>query len=127
MEVIDRTATIVDAIRMTILTVARGAGLAIVPEVDVLTPYHSLVSGAKLTPDQTILVIGAGGLGLNTIQIAKHVTASRPPWRLELTTLAGLKISTRSSRNTTSFSIPLLISQEVSRWTWWGVPRGPTT
>ena len=39
----------------------------------VLTPYHSLVSCAKLTPDQTILVIGAGGLGLNAIQISKHV------------------------------------------------------
>ena len=39
----------------------------------VLTPYHSLVSGTKLTPDQMILVIGAGGLGLNTIQIVKHI------------------------------------------------------
>ena len=39
----------------------------------VLTPYHSLVSCAKLTPDQTILIIGAGGLGLNAIQIAKNV------------------------------------------------------
>jgi propanol-preferring alcohol dehydrogenase len=39
----------------------------------VLTPYHSLVSSAKLTSDQTVLIIGAGGLGLNAIQIAKYV------------------------------------------------------
>jgi propanol-preferring alcohol dehydrogenase len=39
----------------------------------VLTPYHSLVSCAQLTPNQTVLFIGAGGLGLNAIQIAKNV------------------------------------------------------
>lgn len=38
----------------------------------VLTPYHSLKSCAQLTPNQTILVIGAGGLGLNAIQVAKN-------------------------------------------------------
>lgn len=39
----------------------------------VLTPYHSLTSCAKLTPNQTVLIIGAGGLGLNAVQIAKNV------------------------------------------------------
>jgi len=39
----------------------------------VLTPYHSLISSANITADQTILLIGAGGLGLNAIQIAKNV------------------------------------------------------
>lgn len=39
----------------------------------VLTTYHSLITSANLTSDQTILFIGAGGLGLNAIQIAKNV------------------------------------------------------
>ena len=46
---------------------------AVSTDARILTPYHSLVLCAKLTPDQMVLVIGAGGLGLNAIQIAKHV------------------------------------------------------
>ena len=37
----------------------------------VVTPYHALKSKAKVKEGETIAVIGAGGLGLHAIQIAK--------------------------------------------------------
>lgn len=37
-----------------------------------LTPYHALKSCCRVQPGQTVLCLGAGGLGLNAIAIAKN-------------------------------------------------------
>ena len=42
----------------------------------VATPYHAIKSKAKVKKGETIAIIGAGGLGLHAIQIAKMVGAS---------------------------------------------------
>ncbi|KAH9858695.1 alcohol dehydogenase [Lenzites betulinus] len=39
----------------------------------VMTPWHALTRAARVQPGQTVLVFGCGGLGINAIQIAKHV------------------------------------------------------
>ncbi|KAI0633224.1 alcohol dehydogenase [Trametes polyzona] len=39
----------------------------------VMTPWHALKRAAGVKPGQTVLILGCGGLGINTIQIAKNV------------------------------------------------------
>lgn len=41
----------------------------------VATSYHALVTKAKVQPGETVLLTGVGGLGLNAVQIAKHLGA----------------------------------------------------
>lgn len=43
--------------------------MAVIPDA-VATPYHALVNMANLRIGQRLLVVGAGGLGLNAVQIA---------------------------------------------------------
>ncbi|KAL1747901.1 hypothetical protein HDZ31DRAFT_30784 [Schizophyllum fasciatum] len=43
----------------------------------VLTSYHALKANAGIQPGQTVLIIGAGGLGLNGVQIAKNVLGAK--------------------------------------------------
>jgi D-arabinose 1-dehydrogenase-like Zn-dependent alcohol dehydrogenase len=42
----------------------------------VTTPWHALASRARVTPGESVAVVGAGGLGLNAVQIAGHMGAS---------------------------------------------------
>jgi 2-desacetyl-2-hydroxyethyl bacteriochlorophyllide A dehydrogenase len=37
----------------------------------VITPFHALIDVARLTPGESVAVIGVGGLGLHAVQIAK--------------------------------------------------------
>ncbi|KAI0823664.1 alcohol dehydogenase [Trametes gibbosa] len=39
----------------------------------VTTPWHALTKAARVQPGQTLLILGCGGLGVNAVQIAKHV------------------------------------------------------
>ncbi|KAI9065657.1 alcohol dehydogenase [Trametes sanguinea] len=39
----------------------------------VMTPWHALKRAAGVGPGQTVVILGCGGLGINAIQIAKHV------------------------------------------------------
>lgn len=41
----------------------------------VATSYHALVTKARIEPGETVLLAGVGGLGLNAVQIAKHLKA----------------------------------------------------
>lgn len=41
----------------------------------VLTSFHALTHVARVQPGETVVIIGAGGLGLNAIQIAKSLGA----------------------------------------------------
>lgn len=41
----------------------------------VLTSFHALTHVARLQPGETVVIIGAGGLGLNAIQVAKSLGA----------------------------------------------------
>ncbi len=43
----------------------------------VLTPYHALKTCIRLEPEQNVLVVGAGGLGLNAVSIAKNCLRAR--------------------------------------------------
>jgi 2-desacetyl-2-hydroxyethyl bacteriochlorophyllide A dehydrogenase len=39
------------------------------------TPWHALVTVARVLPQETVAVIGLGGVGSNAVQIAKHLGA----------------------------------------------------
>ncbi|KAI8985030.1 alcohol dehydogenase [Trametes punicea] len=39
----------------------------------VMTPWRALKRAAEVKPGQTVVILGCGGLGINAIQIAKHV------------------------------------------------------
>jgi D-arabinose 1-dehydrogenase-like Zn-dependent alcohol dehydrogenase len=58
------------------------------------TPYHALVTIAKLQPGEALAVFGIGGLGSNAVQIGKHlgarvVAVSRSEEKLELARRLG--------------------------------------
>jgi len=40
------------------------------------TPYHAVTALAKVRPGQNVLIVGAGGLGIHAVQIAKFCGAS---------------------------------------------------
>lgn len=42
----------------------------------VMTPFHALTDVARLTPGESVVVIGVGGLGLHAVQIARLAGAS---------------------------------------------------
>lgn len=55
----------------------------------VATPYHALVRCAEVGADETVLVLGIGGIGSNAVQLARHfgarvVAASRSAEKLAL-------------------------------------------
>lgn len=43
----------------------------------ILTAYHAVKHTAEVKPDQTIAILGLGGLGLNGLQIAQHLGVKR--------------------------------------------------
>ncbi|KAL7281673.1 hypothetical protein ACG7TL_004990 [Trametes sanguinea] len=43
----------------------------------VLTPWHAIMKTGGIKPEDTLLIVGCGGLGLNAIQIAKRVLGVR--------------------------------------------------
>ncbi|KAI9062872.1 alcohol dehydogenase [Trametes sanguinea] len=43
----------------------------------VLTSWHAIMKTGAIKPDETLLIVGCGGLGLNAIQIAKRVLGVR--------------------------------------------------
>jgi len=49
---------------------------AIVPDA-IATPYHALVTVGRIRPGETVVVIGAGGLGLQAILLARMEGAAR--------------------------------------------------
>jgi len=53
----------VDPVALAVLTDAVG------------TPYHALVSVARVQPGERVLVIGIGGIGSNAVQLARHLGA----------------------------------------------------
>ncbi len=62
--------------------------MAVIPDA-VATSYHAVVNMANLKVDKRLLIMGAGGLGLNALQIAVHMglrvtVAARNPAAIEL-------------------------------------------
>jgi D-arabinose 1-dehydrogenase-like Zn-dependent alcohol dehydrogenase len=60
----------------------------------VATPYHALVTRAKLRAGETLVVLGVGGLGSNAVQLGRHLGArviaiSRSDAKLELARTLG--------------------------------------
>jgi len=49
---------------------------AVAPDA-LLTAYHAVKYTASVKPDQTIAILGMGGLGLNGLQVAKHLGVKR--------------------------------------------------
>jgi 2-desacetyl-2-hydroxyethyl bacteriochlorophyllide A dehydrogenase len=69
------------------------AALAVLTDA-VATPYHALVRRAHLQADETLVVLGIGGLGSNAVQIGRHlgarvVAVSRQASKLELARRLG--------------------------------------
>ncbi len=64
----------------------------------VLTSFHALTHVARVQPGETIVIIGAGGLGLNAIQVAKSLGAyvvalDAQPRKLELARQFGADLA----------------------------------
>jgi propanol-preferring alcohol dehydrogenase len=64
----------------------------------VLTSFHALTHVARLQPGETVVIIGAGGLGLNAIQVAKSLGAyvvalDVQPRKLELARQLGADLA----------------------------------
>jgi len=60
----------------------------------VATPYHALVRIAAVRPEETVVVIGVGGLGSNAVQLASHfgcrvIAVSRSEEKLALAERMG--------------------------------------
>lgn len=63
----------------------------------VATPYHALTAIGRITPGQTVVVIGVGGIGSNAVQLAKIMGArviavSRSPEKLALAERLGADV-----------------------------------
>ena len=69
------------------------AALAVLTDA-VATPYHALATRGRLTPGETLVVLGIGGLGSNAVQLGRHLGArviavSRSEAKLELARRLG--------------------------------------
>lgn len=67
--------------------------MAVIPDA-VATSYHAVVNMANLRVDQRLLIVGAGGLGLNALQIAVYMglrvtVAARNPAAIKLSRELG--------------------------------------
>ena len=63
----------------------------------VATPYHALVRIARARADETVVVLGIGGLGSNAVQVASYlgcrvIAVSRSDAKLELATRMGADV-----------------------------------
>ena len=74
---------------------------ALLPDA-VLTPYHAIVDRAKVRFNETVMLLGMGGLALNAVQIlklmgARVIAVSRTPGKLDLAKKMGADVTINSS------------------------------
>jgi len=88
-----------------------------------LTAWYSLVARGSLTKDQTVLVLGTGGVSIFALQIAKHLGA-----RVVVTSSSDDKLSRAKGSGPTKESITrhtrngpnrFGVGQAVAAWITW--------